>query len=161
MKFFAVLALCIVGACAAPLTSDEATLIKSTFAQIKNNEVDILYNFFEMYPAAQARFPAFVGKDLASLKDTAKFATHATRIISALSDVVELSGNAEAAPALKTVLTTLGSDHKRRGIPKESFADFETAFLSYLKANVAYGDNVEAAWKTAFENSFEVFFTAY
>jgi hypothetical protein len=55
----------------------------------------------------------------------------------------------------------LGSDHKRRGIPKESFADFETAFLSYLKANVAYGDNVEAAWKTAFENSFTVMFESY
>jgi hypothetical protein len=31
MKFFAVLASCIVGACAAPLTSDEASLIKSSF----------------------------------------------------------------------------------------------------------------------------------
>jgi hypothetical protein len=162
MKFFAVLALCIVGACASsPLTADEAGLVKSTFAQVKNNEVDILYNFFELYPAAQSRFAAFVGKDLASLKDTAKFATHAIRIVSALSEVIELSGNPEAAPALVTVLSTLGSDHKRRGIPKESFVDFETAFFSYLKGQVSWGDNVEAAWTKAFSNAFDIIYTQY
>ena len=161
MKFFAVLALCIVGAIADPLTADEASLVKNTWAQVHHNEIDILANFFQQHPEHQARFPAFVGKDLASLKDTAKFATHATRIVSALSEVIELVGNAEAAPALKTVLHTLGSDHKRRGIPKESFADFETAFLSYLSGHVSYSANVEAAWKKAFENAFTAIFTAY
>ena len=77
MKFFAVLALCIVGAIAAPLTADEAALVKSTWAQVKNNEVDILAAVFTAYPDIQARFPQFAGKDVASLRDTGAFATHA------------------------------------------------------------------------------------
>ena len=81
MKFFAVLALCIVAATAAPLTADEAALVKASWANIKHNEVDILYNFFKDHPEHQQRFPAFVNKDLEGLKDTAKFATHATRIV--------------------------------------------------------------------------------
>jgi hemoglobin-like flavoprotein len=161
MKFFAVLALCIVGACAAPLTADEAQLVKDSWHKVNHNEIEILANFFTQHPEHQARFPAFVGKDLAALKDTAKFATHATRIISALSEVIELSGNPAAAPALKTVLHTLGSEHKRRGIPKESFADFQTSFISYIKGQVSWGDNVEAAWNDAFENAFTVFFESY
>jgi hemoglobin-like flavoprotein len=161
MKFFAVLALCIVGAIADPLTADEAQLVKDSWAHVHHDEVEILANFFTQHPEHQARFPAFVGKDLAALKDTAKFATHATRIVSALAEIIELSGNAEAAPALSTVLHTLGSDHKRRGIPKDSFNDFHTSFISYLKGKVSWGDNVEAAWTKAFQNSITVLLAAY
>jgi hypothetical protein len=81
MKFFAVLALCIVAAAAAPLTADEAGLVKEGWAKVKHNEIDILANFFTQHPEHQSRFPAFVGKDLTALKETAKFATHATRIV--------------------------------------------------------------------------------
>lgn len=81
MKFFAVLALCIVATTAAPLSSDEANLVKESWAHVSHNEVDILANFFTLFPQHQQRFPAFVNKDLAALKDTAKFATHATRIV--------------------------------------------------------------------------------
>ena len=81
MKFFAVLALCIVAASAAPLNADESELVKSSWSKVKHNEIDILANFFTDYPEHQQRFPAFVNKDLAALKDTAKFATHATRIV--------------------------------------------------------------------------------
>ena len=162
MKFLAVLALCIVGACAlTPLTEDEATLLHESWHHINHDEIAILHNFFSHHPEHQARFPAFVGKDLAAVKETAKFATHATRIVSALSEVIELSGNAAAGPALKTVLHTLGSDHKRRGIPKESFADFRSSFLEYAKGHVSWGDNVEAVWNKAFDNAFEIFFEAY
>jgi Globin len=81
MKFFAVLALCIVAAISAPLSVDEAALVKESWAKVHQNEVDILANLFTLFPQYQSRFPAFVGKDLATLKETAKFAIHATRIV--------------------------------------------------------------------------------
>ena len=81
MKFFAVLALCIVGAIASPLTSDEASLVKASWNQIKHNEVDILYAVFKAYPDIQARFPQFAGKDLDTVKTSGQFATHAGKDI--------------------------------------------------------------------------------
>lgn len=161
MKFLVVLALCIVSAIADPLTAGEASLVKDSWHKVHHNEVAILANFFQQHPEHQARFPAFVGKDLATLKDTAKFATHATRIVSALSEVIELTGDAASAPALKTALHTLGSDHKRRGIPKESFGDFKTSFVSYLKEHVTWNDDLAHAWDKAFENSLTIMFESY
>jgi hypothetical protein len=46
MKFFAVLALCVVGAIASPLTADEASLVQSSWKQVSKNEVDILAAVF-------------------------------------------------------------------------------------------------------------------
>ena len=161
MKYFAVLALFIVGAITAPVSPDDAKLVRDSWHQVSHQEVEILANFFERYPQHQSRFPAFVGKELASLKDTAKFAIHATRIVSALSEVIDLGGNPETAPALRTVLVSLGSAHKRRGIPKESFRDFETALIAYLKEHSTWGDNVEAAWTHAIDNSIELLYEGY
>ena len=158
MKFFAVLALCIVGAVASPLSADEAALVKSSWAQVKHNEVDILYAVFKAYPDIQNKFPQFAGKDLDSIKDTAAFATHATRIVSFFSEVIALSGNSANAAAINNLVTKLGSDHQARGVTQSQFNEFRTALVAYLQANVSWGDNVAAAWNQALDNTYAIAF---
>ena len=158
MKFFAVLSLCVVGAIASPLTADQAALVQSSWAQVKNNEVDILYAVFNAYPDIQSRFPQFAGKDLNSLKGTAAFATHAGRIVGFLSEIIALTGNESNAPAINTLVTQLGSDHQARGVTRAQFGEFRTALFAYLQANVSWGDNVAAAWNQAVDNVFAIAF---
>ncbi|XP_070504421.1 globin CTT-VIIB-4-like [Chironomus tepperi] len=156
MKFFAVLALCVVGAIAAPLTADEASLVQSSWKQVSHNEVDILAAVFAAYPDIQAKFPQFAGKDLASVKDTAAFATHATRIVSFLSEVIALSGNPSNAAAVGALVSKLGSDHHARGVSAAQFGEFRTALVSYLSNHVSWGDNVAAAWNKALDNTMSI-----
>nr|P29242.1 RecName: Full=Globin CTT-VIIB-7; Flags: Precursor [Chironomus piger]CAA39716.1 Ctp HbVIIb-7 [Chironomus thummi] len=156
MKFFAVLALCVVGAIASPLSADEANLVKSSWDQVKHNEVDILAAVFAAYPDIQAKFPQFAGKDLASIKDTAAFATHATRIVSFFTEVISLSGNQANLSAVYALVSKLGVDHKARGISAAQFGEFRTALVSYLQAHVSWGDNVAAAWNHALDNTYAV-----
>jgi hypothetical protein len=151
---FVILALCIAAAAAAPLTTDEAALVKSTWDQVKHQEIEILYAVFKAYPDIQSRFPAFVGKDLDSLKDTGKFAIHATRIVSFMSEIIGLMGNEATQPAIKTILGEFSSNHKRRGIPTAQMAEFRTALFDYIKAHTSFGDNVAAAWNQAMDNVF-------
>ena len=156
MKFFAVLALCVVGAIASPLTADEAQLVQASWKSVSHNEVDILAAVFTAYPDIQARFPQFAGKDLAAVKDTAAFATHATRIVSFLSEVIALSGNASNGAAVNALLTKLGGDHKARGVSAAQFGEFRTALVSYLSNHVSWGDNVAAAWNKALDNTMAI-----
>nr|AAC46979.1 Kc HbVIIB-b [Kiefferulus sp. 'cornishi'] len=158
MKFFAVLALCVVGAIATPLTADQATLVQSSWKQVSHNEVDILYAVFKAYPDIQNKFSQFAGKDLDSLKDTAAFATHATRIVSFLSEVISLSGNEANAVAIQNIVSKFGADHNARGVTKAQFGEFRTALFAYLQAHVSWGDNVAAAWNQAVDNVFVVAF---
>ena len=155
MKFL-VLALCVVAAMADPhwvtLTADEVTGVQSTWNEIKTNEVDILYAVFKAYPDIQARFPAFVGKDLDSIKGSAPFAQHATRIVSFFGEYIGLLGSEANSPAVKTILNQLGQTHRNRGISKAQFGEFRTAFIAYLSSNVSgYNANVAQAWNDAFD----------
>nr|AAC46982.1 Kc HbVIIB-h [Kiefferulus sp. 'cornishi'] len=156
MKFFAVLALCIVGAIASPLTADQANLVKSSWKQVSHNEADILYAVFKAYPDIQAKFPQFAGKDLESVKDTAAFATHATRIVSFLSEVIALSGEESNLAAVNNLVSKLGADHKARGVTVAQFGEFRTALVAYLQAHVSWGENVAAAWNQALDNTFAI-----
>lgn len=155
MKFLAVLALCIAAASAAVLTSEQATLVQSSWEQVKFNEVDILYAIFKAYPDIQAKFPQFAGKDLDSLKDTAPFATHAGRIIGYMSQVIALAGNDANMPAINKLAENLAKTHKPRAVTKQQFMEFRTALTSYLKAHINYEGPVEQAWTIAFDNTFE------
>ncbi|XP_070504418.1 globin CTT-VIIB-8-like [Chironomus tepperi] len=158
MKFFAVLALCVVGAIATPLTADQVNLVQSSWAQVKNNEVDILAAVFAAYPDIQARFPQFAGQDLAAVRGTAAFATQATRIVSFFSEVIALSGDSSNAAAVNSLVTRLGQDHQTRGVTRAQFNEFRAAFLAYLQANVSFGDNVAAAWNQALDNTYAIAF---
>nr|AAC46976.1 Kc HbVIIIB-a [Kiefferulus sp. 'cornishi'] len=158
MKFFAILALCVVGAIADPLSADQAALVKSSWKQVSHNEADILYAVFKAYPDIQAKFPQFAGKDLESVKDTAAFATHATRIVSFLSEVIALSGEASNLGAINNIVSKLGADHNGRGVTKAQFGEFRTALMAYLQAHVSWGENVAAAWNHALDNTMEIAF---
>jgi hemoglobin-like flavoprotein len=158
MKFFAVLALCIVGALAAPLSHDDAELVRGVWNQVKHNEVDILYAVFKAYPDIQAKFPQFVGKDLDSVKDTAAFATHSTRIVSFLSEIISLAGYPGNAAAINNLVSKLGEEHKARGVTKVQFTEFRTALLAYLQEHVSWGDNVASAWNQAIDNVYAIAF---
>ena len=158
MKFLAVLALCIVGAISHPLSADQSAMVKTSWDHVKHNEVDILYAVFKAYPDIQAKFPQFAGKDLETLKGTADFAIHATRIVSFLSELIALSGSEANAVAVNSLVTKLGTDHKARGVTQAQFGEFRTALMSYLKANVSWGDNVADAWTHAFDHFFEIAF---
>jgi hemoglobin-like flavoprotein len=162
MKFL-LLALCVVAASADPhwfmMPADEVALVQGTWNQVKNKEVDILYAIFKAYPDIQARFPAFTGKDLDSLKGTSAFALHATRIVQFFSQYIALLGSEGTQPAIKTILNEMGQNHKNRGVPKQQFNEFETAVMSYLKAHVSWGANVEKAWGDAFDKMYSVIFS--
>ncbi|XP_070504450.1 globin CTT-VIIA-like [Chironomus tepperi] len=158
MKFFAVLALCVVGAIAAPLSADQAATVQSTWASVRFNEVDILAAVFAAYPDIQARFPQFAGKDLASLKDSAAFATHAGRIVGFISELIALVGNESNAPAVNTLISQLAASHKGRGIAPAQFNEFRTALVAYLQANVAWNAAVESAWTAGLDNIFGLLF---
>ena len=143
MKLLAVLALCIAGASA---FCDNAGPIKEAWEHIKHDEVEILYTVFKAYPDIQAKFPKFTGKDLETLKGTADFAIHATRIFRYFTEVIELLGNDANIPAIKTLLNQLGKEHRERGIPAKQFDEFFAALHTYLPTHVKWNDNVEAAW---------------
>jgi hypothetical protein len=159
MKFL-ILALCIAAAVAAPtpLTTDEASLVRDTWAQVKNQEIEILYAVFKAHPDIQARFPAFVGKDLDSIKDSGKFALHATRIVSFISEIIGLIGVEGNRPAINTILAEFASNNKRRGIPKDQMVEFRGSLTDFVKAHATWGDNVEHAWEHALNNVFEIVF---
>ena len=158
MKFFAVLALCIVGAIAAPLSADQAASVRASWAKVKNNEVDILYFIFKAHPDIMAKFPQFAGKNIDSLKDTASFATHAGRIVGFVSEIVALMGSEANAPAMKTLVTEMANNHKARGIPKAQFNEFRASLVEYLQAHVTWNDNLGAAWNQGLDNVFNMIF---
>ncbi|CAG9801281.1 unnamed protein product [Chironomus riparius] len=158
MKFFAVLALCIVGAIAAPLSADQASLVQSSWAGVRHNEVEILAAVFAAYPDIQARFPQFAGKDLASLKDTGAFATHAGRIVGFVSEIIALIGNESNAPAVQTLVGQLAASHKGRGIQQAQFNEFRTALVSYLSSNVSWNAATAAAWTVGLDNIYGLLF---
>ncbi|KAG5666728.1 hypothetical protein PVAND_014740 [Polypedilum vanderplanki] len=157
MKFLIVLA-CIAAASAAPLDADQAALVRNAWDSVKHSEVDILAAVFAAHPDIQARFPKFAGKDLASIKGSADFALHATRIVSFITEVLTLAGNPSTAPAVKTLVNQLGHEHKNRGIPKSQFNEFREAVTDYLSHHASWGDNVAAAWNQALDNVYEIIF---
>lgn len=163
MKFL-VLAVLVVAAAADPhwvmLDHDEATVVKSTWAEVKHNEVDILYAVFKAYPEIQARFPAFVTKDLESVKGTPAFAKHAARIVGFFSEYITLLGMEATQPAIKTILNEMGQNHKNRGIPKAYFEEFRTAMMGYLKAHSTFSPAAEHAWGDAFDKMYFVIFAS-
>jgi hemoglobin-like flavoprotein len=158
MKFFAVLALCIVGAIAHPLSVDEAALVKTSWSQVKHNEVDILYAVFKAYPDIQNKFPQFSGKDLDDIRNTAAFATHSTRIISFLSELIALSGSESNLSAIYGLVSKMGADHKARGVTQGQFNEFRTALVSYLKEHSTWSDATAAAWTHALDNVYTAVF---
>ena len=160
MKFLAVLALCVVGAIAHPLTADEASLVKASWSQIKHNEVDILYAVFKAYPDIQAKFPQFAGKDLEAIKDSAPFATHATRIVSFLSEVIALAGSDANIPAIQNLAKELATSHKPRAVSKDQFNEFRTALVTYLKAHINFDGPTETAWTLALDTTYKMLFAA-
>ena len=154
MKFL-VLALCVIAATSTSawvtLTADEVAVVKSTWDHVKHNEIDILTAVFKAHPDIQAKFPAFVGKDLNAIKGSAAFAQHATRIVSFLSSYVGLLGHEENQAAIKTLLNEMGHNHVNRGVSKAQFTEFQASLVAYMKAHVSWGANVEHAWGDAFD----------
>nr|BAO18453.1 globin [Polypedilum nubifer] len=159
MKFLIVLAL--IGAAAAytPLSSDQYSLVKSTWDQVSHNEVDILYAIFKAYPDIQAKFPQFNGKDLDSVKGTPDFALHATRIVSFIGELVTLTSSEANAPAVQSTVEAFAVRHHNRGVTKDQFNEFRTAFFSYISSHSTWGDNAAAAWNQAIDNIYGIAFT--
>ena len=144
MKLLAILALCIIGTFANPC--DDYKFMQEAWNTMKHEEVEILYTVFKAYPDIQAKFPQFVGKDLEEIKNTSEFAVHSTRIISFMTEVISLLGNPDNLPAIKSLLTKLGKDHKGRGITVKQFDEFHVAFHTFLHTHSAWNDNVDATW---------------
>lgn len=162
MKFL-ILAVCVIAAVAdlhyVMLDADEVALVKDSWRKVNHNEVDILYTIFKDYPDIQAKFPAFAGKDLDSIKDSAKFAVHAGRIVRFFTEYIDLLGYESTQPAIKTLLNEMGRNHADRGITKAQFNAFRSSVFKYMKAHVSWGDNVEHAWNDAFDKMYYVIFS--
>lgn len=162
MKFL-VLALCVVAVMCDPhwliMDEGEVAAVRAGWNAIKMNEVDILYNLFKAYPSLQARFPKFVGKDLETIKDSAAFALHATRIVGLFSEYIALLGPDGNQPAIKTILNEMGQNHRNRGIPKDMFNDFRAGLTAYVKGHSAWNDNASKSWDDAFDKMYYVIFS--
>lgn len=164
MKFL-VIAVCIIAAIADPvwvtLDDKEVGLVKSTWNSVKNQEIEMLAAIFKDYPNIQARFPGFVNKNVDELKETPKFALHATRIVGFFSEYISLLGQETTQSAIKTVLNDLGQTHRNRGIPKELFNEFRTSLTKYLQAySTGFNDDAAHAWTDAFDKMYFVIFSA-
>lgn len=157
MKFL-ILAVLVAGAYAS-VSSGEADLVRSTWSQVKNDEAGILYAIFKENPDIQAKFPAFVGKDLDSLKGTSEFTLHASRIVSLLNQFTSLLGNDANSAAIETIFNEMGSRHANRGVSKAQFGEFRNSLVNYLKGRVSWGDNVAAAWNDAFDYMYGIVFS--
>ena len=160
---FVIFALCVVAIVADPhwvtLDADEVALVKDSWHKVYHNEVDILYAVFKAHPDIQAKFSAFSGKDLDTIKDTAKFALHAGRIVNFFTEYIELLGQENTQAAIKTILNEMGHNHADRGVTKEQFNEFKNSLFDYLKGQVSWGDNVEHAWNDAFDKMYFVIFS--
>jgi hypothetical protein len=163
MKFL-VLALCVVAVAADPhwmmMDAGEVAAVKSTWNQVKHTETDMLYAVFKAYPDIQARFPAFTGKNLETIKGSAAFALHATRIVSFFTEYISLLGSDATQPAIKTILNEMGQNHRNRGIPKAQFNEFRTGMMSYLKAHSTFNNAAAHAWDDAFDKMYFVIFSS-
>ena len=159
---FLVLALCIaaVSCDLVILTDEQGNLVKSSWDQVRHNEVDILAAIFTANPDIQARFPQFAGKDVNSLKETAAFATHAGRIVGFFSEIAALKADESGISAAKTLINELGASHRGRGISKAQFNEFRASLTAYLSNHVTWGDNVATAWNQGFDNVYHFLFSA-
>jgi hypothetical protein len=137
MKFL-ILVLCVAAAAAeySQMSADEIKLVTNSWNKVKHSEVDILYNIFKQHPDIQAKFTQFSGKDLEALKGTNQFATHATRIVSFLSDYVLLMANESNLGGIKVLVNKMGQNHKTRGVSKDMFNEFKSTFFQYMKGHV-------------------------
>nr|BAO18448.1 globin [Polypedilum nubifer] len=163
MKFL-VLALCVVAAAADPhwlmMPDNEVQAVKSTWAAVNHDEVEILYAVFKAHPDIQARFPKFAGKDLDSIKGSADFAIHASRIVSFFNEFIALLGHENTQPAIKTILNQLGQTHRNRGITKQQFEEFHDSLTVYLKGHTNWNAAASQAWDDAFDKMYFVVFSA-
>lgn len=164
MKFL-VIAVCIIAAIADPvwvmLDDKEVGLVKSTWNSVKNQEIEILAAIFKDHPDIQARFPGFVNKDIDELKETSKFALHATRIVGFFSEYITLLGQENTQAAIKTVLNDLGQTHRNRGIPKDLFNEFRVSVTKYVQTHATgFNDDAAHAWADAFDKMYFVIFSA-
>nr|prf hemoglobin CTTIX [Chironomus thummi thummi] len=141
-----------------PVSSDEANAIRASWAGVKHNEVDILAAVFSDHPDIQARFPQFAGKDLASIKDTGAFATHAGRIVGFISEIVALVGNESNQAAMATLINELSTSHHNRGITKGQFNEFRSSLVSYLSSHASWNDATADAWTHGLDNIFGMIF---
>jgi hypothetical protein len=158
MKFL-VLALCIASALSAPLSADQASLVRGSWSQVKHNEVDILYYIFKQNPDIMEKFPQFAGKDLDTIKTSASFATHSGRIVGFVSEVIGLMGNSANMPAMETLIKEMAANHKTRGIPKAQFNEFRASLVAYLKTHTSFDGPTEAAWTQGLDNTFNMIFS--
>lgn len=163
MKFL-ILALCVIYAASEPhwliMPENEVAAVRAGWDAVKNQEIDILYNLFKMYPEIQSRFPKFVNKDLETLKETGEFALHATRIVGLFSEYIALLGPDGNQPAIKTILNEMGQKHRNRGIPKNLFNDFRTGLTTYVKSHSSWNDDASKSWDDAFDKMYYVIFNA-
>jgi hemoglobin-like flavoprotein len=160
MKFL-ILALCFAAAAADyhQMDADEVKLVRSSWNTIKKNEVDILYTIFKDNPDIQAKFSQFAGKSLDSIKGSTEFATHATRIVSFISDYVLLLGSQDNYSGIKAIVNRMGQDHKARGVSKDQFVEFKNSMVKYLKQHVDFNGAQEHAWTDAFDNLYYIIFS--
>nr|BAN67584.1 globin [Polypedilum vanderplanki] len=160
MKFLIVLAL--IAAAAAehkPLTHEQADQVRHAWDKVKHNEVEILHEIFKEHPDIQNKFPQFAGKDLETIKEEASFATHATRIVSFLTEILSLAGNPDTIPAIKTRVNEMGQNHRNRGVTKEQLNEFRHTLTDYVKHHGSLDGDAEQAWNQAFDCIYEVIFS--
>ncbi|XP_070504461.1 globin CTT-X-like [Chironomus tepperi] len=161
MKFL-ILALCIAATTAdlhkITLDAHQVHLIQSSWNQVKHNEVDILAAIFRDHPDIQDKFAQFAGKDLETIKDTAIFATHATRSTGFFGAFIALLGSEDNQPAINTFLRALATSHKARGAVTSQFYQFRDSMINYLKSHTSWNDEVSQSWDIVFDMAFAVIF---
>jgi hypothetical protein len=161
MKVAIILISCIIAVFADYTTEDVAMKSKVLWDKVKHKEIEILYYVFKNFPEMQARFPAFVGKDVDSIKDSAAFAIHATRIISFISEYYSLAGSEKARPALKTISLQLAKNHKVRGISKEMMVRFKDTVMDFWRMDQKLTDDEYKTVQKSSEEFFDILNESY
>lgn len=172
MKFL-IFAVIIFGAHASvKVSKDDALLIQATWNQVKHNDVDILFTAFSEYSDTQALInliPDLAGQNLNTLKSKPVFALFASRLISTISDFVNLLGNDANEAAIKKLGNQLGQTLKNHKVLKKHLNEFRRTLINYVKVKTSecarngnarlLFDNIEGGWNQAADYVYEIIFS--
>lgn len=120
MKFILALGFCFVSASVQRYKASKTHGIKLGIV-----ELIFFYDIFKNYPEIQASFYRFYGvHDFEILKEKEEFVLHASKIVSFMSEVIDLVQHPKANLAIDKLLTEITQKHENRGISRELVKKF-------------------------------------
>jgi hemoglobin-like flavoprotein len=72
---------------------------------------------------------------------------------------ITLLGAEQNQYGIKTILNDMGKTHATRGVSKEQFNSFRSAFFDYMKTHSSWSDDAFHAWEKTYDKMYYVIFS--